>query len=259
MTKEAIGIKNYRTFKKTFDDLIEWGFIILIEKSKNQYSANIIAIVQNTKAHTKASTKALDKAIHNHVPKQSQSIVGIDIQDTIEPNNNITKPKPKPKPPKEEIPEIFYKISDYFFEIKSKRSPDLMKLVKYKPNRYKWAKALFDLKNIDGAEIYQIKAVLKFSITNEFWQKQIISLAGIRTKGKNDLSKFANCLNAVPVEMITRYKNGQFGTASPKKTTGIQPYKEEVYINEHTGKPFTPEELEANKIRTMEILNRFGK
>jgi hypothetical protein len=62
MTKDAIGIKNYRTFSNTFNDLVEWGFINVIQKSKNQYSSNIIAIVKNAKADTKANAKALDKA-----------------------------------------------------------------------------------------------------------------------------------------------------------------------------------------------------
>ena len=59
MTKDAIGMKNYRTYTKTFNDLVEWGFIDIVQKSKNQYSSCIIAIVKNTKA----TTKALDKAL----------------------------------------------------------------------------------------------------------------------------------------------------------------------------------------------------
>jgi hypothetical protein len=81
MTKEAIGIKNYRTFSKTFNDLVDWGFINIIQKSKNQYSSNIIAIVKNTKANT----KALSKAMQNHSQKQVHSIVGIDKPITIKP------------------------------------------------------------------------------------------------------------------------------------------------------------------------------
>ncbi len=71
MTKDAIGIKNYRTYSDTLSDLIEWGFIKEIQKSKNQYSSCIIAIAENTKAHT----KALDKALQKHSKKQGQSIV----------------------------------------------------------------------------------------------------------------------------------------------------------------------------------------
>jgi len=40
MAKDAIGIKSYNTYSKTLSDLVEWGFIIMIEKSKNQYSSN---------------------------------------------------------------------------------------------------------------------------------------------------------------------------------------------------------------------------
>jgi hypothetical protein len=32
MTKDALGISNYRTYSKTFNDLVEWGFIKVIEK-----------------------------------------------------------------------------------------------------------------------------------------------------------------------------------------------------------------------------------
>jgi len=69
MAKDAIGIKNYRTYINTLNDLVEWGFIKMIEKSKNQYSANIIALVN----YTKASTKALDKARSKHSQKQCKS------------------------------------------------------------------------------------------------------------------------------------------------------------------------------------------
>lgn len=90
MVKEAIGIKNFRTYTNALNDLVEWGFIIMVEKSKNQYSSNIIAIANFTKATTKATTKALDKALQTHLQKQSKSIVSIDKQlnneqETIEP------------------------------------------------------------------------------------------------------------------------------------------------------------------------------
>lgn len=74
MAKEAIGIKSYKTYIKALNDLIDWGFIKLIQKSSNQYTANIIAIVNFTKASTKASTKAN--------PKQVQSKDTINKQET---------------------------------------------------------------------------------------------------------------------------------------------------------------------------------
>lgn len=73
MAKDAIGIKSYKTYINTLNDLVEWGFIKMIERSKNQYSANIVALVNFDKATTKALDKALDKAITKHISKQVQS------------------------------------------------------------------------------------------------------------------------------------------------------------------------------------------
>jgi len=81
MCMDAIGVKNWRTFSKAFNDIVIWGFFKLIVKSKNQYSATVIAIVKNTKANTKALTKAMQK----HVQKQNNSIAVID-----KPYNHIT-------------------------------------------------------------------------------------------------------------------------------------------------------------------------
>lgn len=93
MVMEAIGVKNWRTYSAGLNDLVEFGFITMVETSKNQYSSNIIAIVKNTKAPTKASTNALDKALSKHGTKQSQSTVSIDKQLNNTTSNNTTPPK----------------------------------------------------------------------------------------------------------------------------------------------------------------------
>lgn len=69
MVMEATGIKSYRTYKKHFDDLVDYGFLKIIEYSKNQYSSNIVAIALKAKA----LDKALDKALIKHTSKQSES------------------------------------------------------------------------------------------------------------------------------------------------------------------------------------------
>ena len=45
MTMDALGIKKHQTYIKYFNDLCEWGFFQLIEKSKNQYSSSIRQII----------------------------------------------------------------------------------------------------------------------------------------------------------------------------------------------------------------------
>jgi len=82
MAKEAIGIRSYNTYIKALHDLVDFGFIKMIEVSKNQYSSNIIAL----SIFDKAPIKALDKAIIKHTSKQDestyQSISSIDKQET---------------------------------------------------------------------------------------------------------------------------------------------------------------------------------
>jgi hypothetical protein len=86
MAKDAIGIRSYNTYINTLNDLIDFGFIEMVEKSKNQYSSNIIAISN----FNKALDKALDKALIKHSTKQHQSTIqsigSINKQETI--NNN---------------------------------------------------------------------------------------------------------------------------------------------------------------------------
>jgi len=69
MAMDAIGIKKYHTYIKYFNELCEWGFFKIVQKSKNQYSANIISLIF---AMPKKG-KALDKAIIKHRAKQTES------------------------------------------------------------------------------------------------------------------------------------------------------------------------------------------
>ena len=80
---EAIGIKSYNTFINTLKELVDFGFIQMVEKSKNQYSANIIALSNFNEAHN----EALDKALIKHTTKQSEST----IQSTSESIDSIDK------------------------------------------------------------------------------------------------------------------------------------------------------------------------
>ena len=88
MTMDAIGVRKYQTYGEALTDLEDWGFITFIERSRNQYSANIITINAVPK-NGKARGKALDKATIKHGAKQGQSTgQGMDSIDkplTIEP------------------------------------------------------------------------------------------------------------------------------------------------------------------------------
>lgn len=120
MVMDAIGIKSYKTFITTLNELVEWGFLKMVEKSKNQYSANIIALVFFTEANAKALTKASQKHMLKQVKSTDQSIcestyqsiASIDIpinNNTYLPNNNILLEKES----KQEEVEI--EVSEEFF------------------------------------------------------------------------------------------------------------------------------------------------
>lgn len=87
MAMEAIGIKKHQTYIKYFDDLCEWGFFKLVQRSTNQYSSNIISLLiaypKNDKAMDKASIKHGTKQIASIGQGTGQSNSPIDKQLTI--------------------------------------------------------------------------------------------------------------------------------------------------------------------------------
>lgn len=98
MVMDAIGIKKFQTYIRYFNDIVDWGFFRLVQKSTNQYSANIISLV----SATPKNGKALDKAFIKHRAKQTESIgqsnSTIDKQvtseqETIEPTGIVASTK----------------------------------------------------------------------------------------------------------------------------------------------------------------------
>jgi hypothetical protein len=95
MAMDALGVSSFNTYKNALNDLVEFGYVVMIERSKNQYSANIIALSYFDEAYDKAPDEALDKALLKHGTKHSQStvqsIVSIDIQEYNTTNEQMNK------------------------------------------------------------------------------------------------------------------------------------------------------------------------
>jgi hypothetical protein len=85
MAMDAIGIKKHQTYIRYFNDLVGWGFFKLVQKSTNQYSANIISLTHDAMLK---NGKALDKAIITHAAKQTEPMG----QSTGQSNSSIDKP-----------------------------------------------------------------------------------------------------------------------------------------------------------------------
>lgn len=84
MAMDALGIKKHATYIRYFNDLCNWGFFKLIQKSQNQYSSNIICL----SSALPKNGKALDKAIVKHEAKHGNSTG----QSNGKSNGSINKP-----------------------------------------------------------------------------------------------------------------------------------------------------------------------
>jgi len=93
MAMDAIGVKSWHTYINAFNDLVDWEFFILIERSKNQYSSNIIALIKNNKANI----KALDKAFTKHSSKHQRSTYQSTYQSIDSINKQYNKETIKPE------------------------------------------------------------------------------------------------------------------------------------------------------------------
>jgi uncharacterized protein YlbG (UPF0298 family) len=117
MTMEATGIRSYNTYIKTFTELNDFGFINIIEKSKNQYSSNIIALSNFDKALDKALDKAFikhsTKHSTKHIPKQHESTVQSTVQSISSINKQITNNQLNNK--QDKMDDLFLKkVCNYF-------------------------------------------------------------------------------------------------------------------------------------------------
>ena len=81
VTMECLGIGSYNTYKRNLNDLIDFGFIQLIQESKNQHQSKVIALSK----FDKATDKALDKA---HIKATDEATDDIDKQYNNEQKNN---------------------------------------------------------------------------------------------------------------------------------------------------------------------------
>ena len=102
VTMEATGIRNYKTYSKCLKDLVEFGFIRIVQEAINQHQAVVVAWGKNTKADTEALTEALTKAQHEALPH------------IVELSNLVTNQLKKE--PKQFIPPTYEEVEAFFLE-----------------------------------------------------------------------------------------------------------------------------------------------
>jgi hypothetical protein len=176
MAKEAIGIRSYNTYINTLNDLVEWGFIEMIERSKNQYSSNIIALSK----FDKALDEALDRAFIKHGTKQGestgQSIDSIDKPLTTNLEQEEQENNPKPKFWKPQYLELYERVVE-LFPVNTQPKTDAQK--------NKWLDDIRKLVEIDGFDLETIYHVSLKVRNDSFWSKNFQSLLKLRAKDKH--------------------------------------------------------------------------
>jgi hypothetical protein len=160
MTMECIGIKSYNTYKKTLEDIINFGFIILVQKSSNQYTSNIVALSNFNKATIKALDKATIKANQKQPQKQVESNDSIDKQENQQPieqiNNKLLSEK------KFEIEKIFGIEIKLNKKIELFEIQEVLSFIENQIEKYK---------NVpESTEIENYKYFYKYIFENECWE-----------------------------------------------------------------------------------------
>ncbi len=184
LAMEALGIKNYKTYIRTLQDLVDWDFIKWIQKSKNQYTANIIALVKNNNA----TSHALDKALSSHHTKHVQSIASINKQV----NNKPINPKTLNTKPLMEVKDFevgidqrqsfnwAIKFQELFLKnLKNKGAP----LKKIKEARFEdFVEPIREMKENDGITEAHLQLAYELLHLDEFWNGIILDTNKLRKK-----------------------------------------------------------------------------
>ena len=180
----AVGIRNYRTYKKIFDDLVNWECIEVIAKSSNQYTATVILLkyapVKNTEAHNYAPAKnasasprheleqvlgtaSINKAINNRKEK------------TVKLMSEVFTPDYKPNNTYESIAfKLWKQVYDYLFE------KNIKPIALGRSKVSVWTNDIRLIIESDERTESEIDEVLKYISTNDFWMKNILSTAKLR-------------------------------------------------------------------------------
>ena len=181
---EGSSIGNYQTFRKTFDDLVKWGFIKLIQKSKNQYSANVVALC-NTEA---AKSSAMDRALMNQC-KGTEDIVKPQTSKTLN-NKKMSEIEISEVPYEErEIFKYGTALQKVILNIANQKNVPLKKVEN--TTYITWMKPLKFMIEKDQFSIKDLRSILNYleDPENEFWRKTILDTKGLRKNSSKILTE----------------------------------------------------------------------
>ena len=210
-TMEMLSVGSYNTYSKALKDLVDFGFVIIVLESKNQYKAKVIAISKIDEASDLAYNKALDKAVDEPIDKASTNPID-KASDYIDELINKETKKLINKETKELLSPLYQKLKKVFeenpikplnnekqkvysievndvYDFSLKHFDEELK-PKDEKQKNSWLDTIDKLNRIDGVDFPIIKAVIKNARQDDFWNKQFQSLNKLRSKDKQGLIYF---------------------------------------------------------------------
>jgi hypothetical protein len=180
MVMEAIGVKSINTYSKALNELCEFGLIEIVEKSKNQWSANVIAI----SIFDEATDEALDTARIKHGIKHAYSTDTIIKHNTIYPiqeTNTLVATDSD-----ESFSTECVEVAEYLYESIIKWD-STHKYNRTKPAIKSWAKDIDKAIRIDGRDAESLKHMIHYLFNEKtqtaiFWAPNIQSGKTLREK-----------------------------------------------------------------------------
>lgn len=208
----AIGVSSYKTYKKAFDDLVAWGFVEVLEKSKNQSTTNLVtlknAIVINTKAldaalvnNAKASPQQISKQVHStaHINKQGNN-------KTKKPINLMSEVFTSDYEPINTYDSIAFKFWKQIYDnlIAKDIKPTSLQRSKIK----EWTREVRLMIEKDSRTEDEINELIDFLAKDSFWANNIKSTSKLREKFEDLLSR-TRTINHTSQQMYIAFKESE--------------------------------------------------
>ncbi len=193
VTMQCLGIGSYNTYKKALNDLIDFGFLILVKDSKNDHHSKIVALSKidkaTDKALDKATAKAVDKAsdepTDKATDKATDTIVKQINKGTKEQINKGTKessvllsaiPTDLVLNENEEIAKSFWELFKHnLLSTGMSATPNLDKA-----QLGKWSNQIRLMIEIDKRTVEELRSIWVFLKSDAFWKKNIQSIESLR-------------------------------------------------------------------------------
>ena len=223
----AIGIKSHNTYKKALDELIQNNFVLIVKQSTNQYTANIISLVNikdinkstldsaisNFNEPTRKQQESNKKAHDEPTRKQQESTEHIHKTDILlnyetintSPETSVSESPKKIKSDftfkefktellKTDEEKELYNIAHGFYQLFEKNLIEAnAPLTNIKKSKV--YKSMTDVKHmieIDKISTQSLRDAYKFLQINDFWKKNVLSTNSLRkhfTKIALEISK----------------------------------------------------------------------